>query len=1178
MDTPLPPMPDPASNHAQALADAVSRWRLDLSRVGDRDALLHYEDLPTGTLDLATAHPGGLAQFLAGRPTRLSSFFREPAAHAAARRSARAIRSTVSQLADEHGLDAGRLAVGMVQWRPPGQGDVVAPVLLRPLVLRPRGAGQTDDDLDLGDQVLVNPALVRLLARHGVFVDPAELVALSRGEHGFAPRPALDRLRDLTAGVPGLVVADRTVVGAFVDLAPSLVADLDRVAPRLAEHPVLVALAHGRALRPGAAARPRDAHSPAHSPDLFDLDPDQRAVVDAVLGGASLCVHAAPGTGSTQVVAALVAALAGQGRRTLLVAPARTELDDVRHRLASLGLAGLLHEPGADRRAAPQGQAGSTAVPARSREASARGLEQARARLVDRHRALHGRHRPGAVSVSRAVDELTRLSSADPAPSTTVRLPHRVQVGLGASQRQAAAADLLEASQLGAFSREARDSPWYGATLGDEDEARLLVETAQRLHSDALPDLRTTMARLAADVGLSGASTVTEWRRQVELLVGVRSTLDVLTPAVYERSVVDLVTATASSTWRAERGLKMSGLERRRWRRQAADLVRPGSSPPDLHAALLRAQAERLAWQRASAGGGWPRVPAGLAAADAALDGVARDLVDLDRALGTTPPGAGLLDASLDELAARLARLAGDPAAADRVPRRAAVLGRLRSLGMADLLDDLLARGVGAGQVADELELAWWASVLAGALADDPALGSADEPGEDLVAAVGRLREAEVARVLDVGAAQPLPPCTVISPLALPQQPAEPRSDVVVLAGAHRWGVAEATLAIARGHQVVVVGDTGGLPPSVIRLGPEDPAADDAPASAMTSARTSLLDAASGVLDVRSLVRQHRMPAQLAALRDLVADVPADAPSAGARPGARAVPAPDDAGTLELDLLPDGTGVPDADGAIESLDVEVEHVVHAVLEHARTRPGQSLAVVAVGRRHARRIAEALRAELPDHPDVAPFFTRPPAEPFVVTDLSRCEDAVRDAVVLTTGFGRTPHGRVLHRFGVLDAPDGARLLAVGLTRARHRLRIVSCLGADDLDPERLRTPGAVALRAVLGAATDDATPAEPAPTPLLADLGARLEGAGLQVRTGAGGLDLVVTTSDGGRATAVLTDGADVGDDVDTLVEREVSLPAALRRLGWRVVRVGTLALFTDPGGQVARVRAAVEAP
>ncbi|MDN2934252.1 hypothetical protein PAK19_09565, partial [Campylobacter coli] len=61
---------------------------------------------------------------------------------------------------------------------------------------------------------------------------------------------------------------------------------------------------------------------------------------------------------------------------------------------------------------------------------------------------------------------------------------------------------------------------------------------------------------------------------------------------------------------------------------------------------------------------------------------------------------------------------------------------------------------------------------------------------------------------------------------------------------------------------------------------------------------------------------------------------------------------------------------------------------------------------------------------------------------------------RDAVILTPGYGRTPHGRVVHPFGAVSDPGGERMVTVALTRARRRLHLVSALRAADLDEDRV----------------------------------------------------------------------------------------------------------------------------
>ncbi|MFP5334112.1 MAG: DUF4011 domain-containing protein [Actinomycetes bacterium] len=1159
-DSPTPPVVD--APRRPAVSEVVASWRAELAAAGGPDPLTRYRDLPDGTLDLASAHPSGLAGFLAARPTRLSSLFREPAALADARRRARAIRLDATALADQHGVRAAHLAVGLVSWGD-GEDRMTGPVLLRPITLTPRGAGQVDFDLELGAPVRANPALVRLLRRAGRPLNPRELEALATAGPGFDPQPAYRRLAEVAGDLPAFSVQPRLVVGTFVDLAPALVAELDRVAPALPGHDVVAALAGDAEavarLASLAHSRGRRAADGTDDVRVLPLDADQRAVLQAVVAGRSLRVESPPGTGATQVLAAVVAGLAASGRRTLLVASQRAEIRGVVQRLASVGLADLVDagEDGAE----------TTAVPEADEPRGGRAGDPL-AVLRRQHEALHADREPWGVSALTAMRELARLTSTHPAPRTAVRLADDVLRRLDRPTREQVAASLREAAELGAFDPGARRSPWHGAQLAGAEEAGVVLDAVRRLATEQVPELRREMERVAADAGLDPAGTVAGWGRQLELLLGVRATLDQFTPAVYERPVTEMVAATASASWRAEHGVELGLWQRRRWEKQARELLRPGVAPPDLHAALVAAQEQREAWQRQASGGGWPRVPGGLAAADAAYAKVVTELRHLERVLATTPGGGALLDAPLDDLLRRLDTLAAD-ADADtegRLPRRTAALAALRRLGLDELVTDLRERGCPPEQVTAELDLAWWRSLLQLLLGQDRDLAGTDAAAheaalDDLRAAERRRQAAVVRQARDALAVAGAAPCRATSPLALPQEvPAETAVDVVVLAGAHRIGAAEAALALVRAAQVVVVGDPHGLPPAPVVVADEEGA----------GGRVGVLDLLDGALPTVRLTRQHRMPAPLAAAADAVAQTDAQV----------RVAAPPGAAEVVLDTVPDGSGAPGADGTVESVEAEVDRVVALVLEHARTRPDESLAVLSLSRHHARRVADALRADLPDHPDVARWLARPTSEPFVVTDADRAEDAVRDAVILTVGFGRTPHGRVLHRFGRLDDEAGERRLAVALSRARRRLTVVSCLGSSDIDADRLRSAGSRALRSLLvHVESPGPEPAGDVGDPLLVDLARRLATRGHtctvpQVDGTALAPDLVVD-GDGGAAVGVLTDLQPhglAGAALDAaLVERHLLLPDQLARFGWRVVRLGAVGLFTDPDGQVRRV-------
>ena len=168
------PVPAGGDLRADRVSAAVRTWQRHLADLGGRNTLLWYRDLPSGTLDLTTAHPGGMAMLLAGRPTKLSDLVREPTALDEARRRVRTIRAKTLELYEERGITAGYIAVGMATWQVPGASrPPCAPVLLRSCVLKPTGAAQLDFDIDLGEDVEFNPVLEHYLrSEQGTELDP----------------------------------------------------------------------------------------------------------------------------------------------------------------------------------------------------------------------------------------------------------------------------------------------------------------------------------------------------------------------------------------------------------------------------------------------------------------------------------------------------------------------------------------------------------------------------------------------------------------------------------------------------------------------------------------------------------------------------------------------------------------------------------------------------------------------------------------------------------------------------------------------------------------------------------------------------------------------------------------------------------------------------------------------
>jgi hypothetical protein len=441
-------------------------------------------------------------------------------------------------------------------------------------------------------------------------------------------------------------------------------------------------------------------------------------------------------------------------------------------------------------------------------------------------------------------------------------------------------------------------------------------------------------------------------------------------------------------------------------------------------------------------------------------------------------------------------------------------------------------------------------------------------------------------------------PCWAMSPLVVASiLPSGRWFDVVIFDEASQIPPAQAVSAISRATQVVVAGDEHQLPPtSFFTAAIEEDLVADPGDDALTEGSESILDVLSSALPIYRLTWHYRsLDERLISFAN-----------AQVYDGELVTfPGTGDEAVLRLEVVDGSAPVQPGLEAIESTQAEVDRVVELVLSHARTRPGESLGVIALGIKHAARIEDALRVELAVGAGAGDFFDEDRAERFFVKNLERVQGDERDAIILSIGYGKTPHGRVLHRFGPLNLEGGERRLNVAITRARRRMTVVSSFTAADLDPARLRARGAQMLRDfLLYAAQGGAVPAtlaqnrqdsqgapdgaarEAAPRahldPLVANLAFRLRSEGLVVHTGYGSsaqqLDLAVEDPEhhGRVLVAVETDGlryAQMGSTRD----RDRLRVEQFRRLGWEHVRVWSTDLFRDPARDVARIIAAVRA-
>jgi len=1168
--------------------------RAEAADLGGASPLVTFGDTPEAGIDISKAHPGSLPQFITGRSTLLSNLFRDEVGLRTARMAAERITARNTELRTVRGIDAVRLAVGIARWRI-GGAAFSAPVLLRPLAIRRHHAYF---ELKLQGGFEVNPELIRVARDHfGLTLDGPGLASLAYDGGIFKPQPVIDQLRALTHSIDTFAVHPRLVVSTFADVSGAMVRDMVEL-----DHPVLNALGGHAGDREQVSARREapvvhgpDDRAPAAETLLLDADAEQEEVLARIAAGHSLVVSTLPGTGGTQTVINALGAFVRAGKRVLVVSTRRSTLDGVRHRLAGIGLEGLAVSPAAVRRDLIRSIARSEKATQPKATEVDEALVRLRAVLRDYRRALTGEVGRTGASVLDATRQLTRMASLPVPPSTGARLSMQTLEGLAGDRTDAAKA-LTRAAKLGEFRFGPDDSPWYGVSFESTEAAQKAHALAGELHGTAVPALLERGYELIAQTSMRPFGTIDELGEYLQLLKGIRDSLDRFSPTVFERPLGELIQAHGSR--RDAPG--MSSANRRRLKRLAREYVRPGAQVLEMHEALLRIQYQRSQWQRYVDAGVAPQVPLGLSDVHVAWQRVSAELAELDAALGRKEPLAAL---PVARLVRTLSGLAARSAVFDNLVERTQIRDALSGLGLRPLLSDLSVRHVPEERVADELEFAWWQSLLERALQDDRSLLGANTSVVDRLERDFRLvdeahtamagpllawnlasqwriaivdepeQAANLRRALKHGEASPaeivtaapdlvrvLAPVWIASPYQVPEIPDSVKFDAVLLVDAAAVNLTEAAPAIRRARQVVAFGDpvTQRPTPFSVATVPDPEWEPEVPFDDV-----SVFERLAELFEVCTLTRSYRAGGE--DLAELINDAfyggeIVSLPWAGSYLGR---------GSLTVDYVEGGVGNPDPEsGAVESPDAEVARVVTLVVEHAINRPSESLMVVTASRRHAERVRAAVASAFSGRSDVAEFVGRDTEEPFAVLTLEESVAESRDRVIFSLGFGLTRHGRVLSDFGDLSQEDGERLLTVGMTRARRSMVIVSCIRPSAFDEGRLEH-GASTLMSILGglAARGRDARLEDLADPLTLALARELRRLGASVDVDYRGL-LPLVAQHGGRAVVIESDP----ESRDESLRESLRLrPQVLRRLGWHYVRVHAFDLYSDPATVARRI-------
>ncbi len=432
-------------------------------------------------------------------------------------------------------------------------------------------------------------------------------------------------------------------------------------------------------------------------------------------------------------------------------------------------------------------------------------------------------------------------------------------------------------------------------------------------------------------------------------------------------------------------------------------------------------------------------------------------------------------------------------------------------------------------------------------------------------------------------------PCLLMSPLSVAQflDPAKHTFDVVVFDEASQICPEDAVGAIMRSRQLVVVGDSKQLPPTQFFAVGETEDYDDEDEESQDKGilYDSILEECSGAGLPRKMLRWH--------YRSRCESLIAFSNKHFYNNQLVTFPNPiteGDEACVSFVHVPDGVYLRGKQAGGGTNRPEARRVAEMVMEHFQRTPHQSLGLIAFSQTQQTAIDDALRVLRQQKPWMDAHFAEDRPEAFFVKNLENVQGDERDVIFFSVGYGKDAAGKMLMNFGPLNKLGGERRLNVAITRAKHRVCLVSSILPSDINPARTSAEGVLLLQkymefaqqgvSSLARETSESADAE-ADSLFEWEVGEALQRAGLTIRRqiGCSGyrIDMAVIDPDHlGRYTlGVECDGATYHSS-KTARDRDRLRQQVLEGLGWRILRIWSTDWVKDSKRQVQRVLDAVQ--
>lgn len=416
-------------------------------------------------------------------------------------------------------------------------------------------------------------------------------------------------------------------------------------------------------------------------------------------------------------------------------------------------------------------------------------------------------------------------------------------------------------------------------------------------------------------------------------------------------------------------------------------------------------------------------------------------------------------------------------------------------------------------------------------------------------------------------------PCMLMSPISVAQyiDPSFPKFDLVIFDEASQLPTSEAVGTIARGENVVVVGDPKQLPPTSFfssnHIDEDNCEMEDL---------ESLLDDCLAISMPQMYLKWHyrsRHESLIAYSNMKYYDNKL-----------YTFPSPKDLVSQVKLIRPEGYY---DKGKSKQNKAEAEAIVNEIIRRLSDEnlKHNSIGVVTFSSVQQNLIDDMLVDAFAKHPEIADFDASC-EEPVFVKNLENVQGDERDVILFSVGYGPDENGKVSMNFGPLNRDGGWRRLNVAISRARKEMVVYSVLRPEQIDLSRTRSEGVAGLKGFLefaergtGVIARRTDSIRNSSDHLIETIAAEIEKLGYKTKCNIGcsqfRMDIGIVDPDNSDSyiLGIMLDGENCKASASAR-DRFVVQPGVLKGLGWNIMRIWALDWLDDPSMVLAEIKQA----